>query len=196
MGIEHLEPAERSRGEIVQERKQKLLSLLTDAEKTTKKVTKTSGRAYPWTFEDSARQIVSDRVEGRCEEVGRALIAYQSAVNEFWLHLYKTQVPEYVVSQWCKKYRSWAKVVDKPELEAEVIFMLRDVIRRWDPTQGVPFRLYACRVLFDDLIEWVRQHLSDVERPRSEKRKKFLPMDYTLEAVEPSTDTEGDSTDA
>lgn len=181
MGIEHLEPAERSYGQIVQERRAVLLGLLTDEEKTTRRVTKTSGRAYPWTFEDSARQIVSAQTPERWETVSRALIAYQSAVNDFWGHVYREKVPEFVVGQWFRKFRRQAaKGIDRSEMEAEVIFMLRDAIRRWNPSEGVPFKLYACRVIFDDLSEWVRQQWSVVERSRAEKRQGFVPKDYEI----------------
>ncbi len=186
--LSQMDPAELSRAEIVQSTKAALLALLTDAEKTTQKITKSSGRVYTSTFEDAARLIVSRQEPDRWQAVSAALTAFQTAVNDLWTYLYRQGTAEYLASYWRQKHRTRAKLVPKEDMEAEVVFMIRELItHRFDPKHGVPFRFFAARALMSPLSAWVTKETTVISLSRDASRAEVMG-DLTLDS-EPTSGT-------
>lgn len=134
-----------------------------------------------WTFEDSAALLAQES-----REVKDALRKYQEAINAFWLYLLSCEVPEKLYSMWRRKHRHIATLVPREDVEAEIVFRLRDAIRRFNPTAGAPFLGYVPSVLYGDLLEWVRGQVTVVVRPRDAVLRKETPPADTGLASESS----------
>lgn len=157
-------------GTNVQQTKRALLALLTEEEAKSRKACKSDSRVDTWTFEDSARVIYSTKAREGWEAIGAALKAYQHAINLFWLHLHSEGYPARLYQSWRRQYRALAKDAPREDVEAEILFMLRDAARRFDPDRGVPFVHAAPQWIFGDLAEWIRLQVTDVRRPRAVRR--------------------------
>lgn len=177
---------------VVQREKAALLALLSPEEQKTRKIKKAEDRIHVWTFEDSASQIVSERTREDWPNVRQALKAYQHAVNAFWSRVYCDGTPERLYRQWSRSNRQLARMIPREDVEAEIVFGLREAIQNFDPTCGVPFRLFAAQMLIDGMriITWARQQKTVVRRMRQHLREG-VEFDTSFK-----DDNEGEADDA
>lgn len=171
-----MDDSERALATQVLSTKAALLDMLTEEERQSRKITKDDSRTHVWTFEDSANAL--DR-----PELKQALKAYQQAVNAFWVRTYCDGTPERIYRQWQRKNRALARTILREEVEAEIVFRLRDAIERFDPAHGVPFQVFAAQRLIGGmrLVEWARQEKTVVQRPRSVRRRSDFPFDQVMD---------------
>jgi hypothetical protein len=169
--------------------KHALLMLLTPEQRRSRHASAKANpevRVEAWTFEDSAQLLAQDD-----ETVRNALRAYQQAVNAMWLYMHSCNVAEKFAAMWRRKHRSVASLVPREDVEAEVLFRLRDAIRRFDPHRGTRFIGFAPNVIFGDLVEWARAQQSVVSRPRDTVLRKTTPpadTEHTRDPDMPGTD--------
>lgn len=164
---------ERDLALAVDRTKAALLELLTPEQRRSRHASAKANpevRTEAWTFEDSAQLLAQDN-----ETVREALRAYQHAVNAMWLYMHSCNVAEKFAAMWRRKHRSVASLVPREDVEAEVLFRLRDAIRRFDPNRGTRFIGFAPNVIFGDLVEWARAQQSVVSRPRDTVLRKTTP---------------------
>lgn len=172
---------ERELSSAVYRAKLELLELLTPEERRSRHATHLANpkrdEGVAWTFEDSAQLLAE---QGR-QDVKTALRAYQNAINAMWIYLHSCEVSEKLYGLWRRKNRHLATLIAREDVEAEILFRIRDCIRRYNPTLGYPFLGYVPSVLFGDLTEWARNQVSVVSRPRDAVlRKETPPADTQL----------------
>lgn len=174
---------EQALGDAVQAAKAALLTLLTEDERKTRVPSKNDEHTYPLTFEDAAAHIARGQTREGWEQVRDAHLRYQRALNDFWGAVYRDGLPEWLYAKWKAKYRRLAREMSREDVEAEIVFRLRDLIRDYDPRMGVPFRLFAAKVGLAPLADWVSAWLAGVRVPRAVLRASGLaPHSVSLDA--------------
>lgn len=158
-------PVELALAQEVQAAKKALRSLLRIDERKTVRRRMADGRAYPRTFEDTALRVSSDTRDPRASVMRDALKRYQDAINALWSRLHLDGTPEYLYSVWAAQERDLARLFPRTEVEAEIIFIMRDLIAHFDPSHGIAFRRYAPKSLRRALRLWAGTQRSVVRRP-------------------------------
>jgi hypothetical protein len=158
---------EQELGRLVIKRKEELKEALTPSEQ---KTTRRLGSAYPDTFEEKATFLAQEG-HPRAQWVAPRLKAFQEAVNALWVYEIEQRLPERLVKTWRQKHRGYSWIAQE-DLEAEVIFLMRHFIVRWDPdvAQAAQLFNYAYRGVHQALTEWAANQ-GPVELPRGEKRE-------------------------
>lgn len=164
-------PVERALAEAVQAAKSELLTLLREDERRTVRRRRKDGRAYPQTFEDAAQRVAASARDARQEIVRAALKRYQDAINALWSRLHLDGTPEYLYSVWASQERELARQFPRIEVEAEIIFIMRDLIAHFNPSHGIAFRRYAPKSLRRALRLWAGTQRSVVRRPELSIRR-------------------------
>lgn len=156
-------------GTAVQEAKVKLLGLLTEDERRTRKATKDSDSTYPHTFEDTAKELAE---AGDPRPIGEALEAFQTAVNAFWVHVFNNGTVNSICSAWRSKKSGAACRIPKTDIEGEIVWLLRDAVIRYKPGQG-EFLHYATKTVFRKLAEWAASQTMPVHIPDRKARQLY-----------------------
>lgn len=160
----------------VQVRKKVLMELLEADQRST---TRAWGSVQARTFEDKAAEVAQ-----KDPEVAQALLEFQEAVNTLWLHAVDQKLPEKLAREWHRKNQKLGSG-RRDEIEAEVMFAIREQIIRFEP-RGVPLMGYARRGVFSWLNQWrgqdgpIQRTVHDARETPPEEYRRPWPHEPTM----------------